>query len=117
LIKYRLTKIARRQRTKKIRVRGDVRSSMTCAVLNLLYTLFALRTIVAQPTLIKTSAAKSYRQMKASPRTCVDKNIAKMIAVHEVTESSVRSIYLRRYKCNHVAIQLIKKPRMNLQEQ
>ena len=58
--KHRLTKMQRRQRTKKIRVRGEVRSSMTYAALKLLYALFAFRTIVAQPTLIKTSAVKSY---------------------------------------------------------
>ena len=76
---------------KKQRVRGARKSALTSSAVYSVWVVFALSTIVAHPSEMKTSAVKSYYQMNFSPRMLVDKIIAATIELAEFAARRVKS--------------------------
>ena len=77
--------------------------------------MLAFNAIVTQPVIIRTSATKSYCQVKVSPSQLVDKKIAMRICTPVVHEFSVRSTNYRQYISMPIAVIITIKPMKNRQ--
>ena len=105
------------QKPMKNKVRGERRRSCTSSAVYSVYVVFALTTMVAQPTEIQTRAVKSYFQINFSPRMVVEKMMAATIELAELPAMRVKSRYLMRYTCALRHVIIISSPSKNLHEQ
>ena len=105
------------QKPMKNKVRGERRRFCTSSAVYSVYVVFALTTIVAQPTEIQTRAVKSYFQINFSPRIQVEKIMAATIELAELAAIRVKSRYLMRYTCAVRQVIIASSPSKNLHEQ
>ena len=112
-----LMRIQSMQKPMKNKVRGERRRSFTSSAVYSVYVVFALTTMVAQPTEIQTKAVKSYFQINFSPRIQVEKIMAATIELAELAAIRVKSRYLMRYTCAVRQVIIASIPSKNLHEQ
>ena len=105
------------QKPMKNKVRGERSSSCTSSAVYSVYVVFALATMVAQPTEMQTRAVKSYLQINFSPRIVVEKTMAATMELAELAAMRVKSRYLMRYTCAERHVIIASSPSKNLHEQ